>query len=40
MSVTINITTAKTCCRMLNSRVRNMAQGIGYDFSRLENGRC
>ena len=28
------------CCRMLCSRVRNMAQGDGTQSSRLENDRC
>ena len=28
------------CCRMLGSRVRNMAQGVRSHSSRLENDRC
>ena len=40
MTENINITITMMCCRMLNSRVQNMAQGFGYDFTRLENGRC
>lgn len=37
---TINTTATMMCCRMLGSRVRNMAQGVRRHSSRLENDRC